>query len=231
LRPTNDATVVGTDLIAFYWEQSADEGTGLMDYKLLVDGETAATVLPSPFVSSTTDLALGKRAYASSTSHGRPSEAVDGDAFNTRWASSWLDVSNPDSEWLTVDLGAVFSIKRVVIKWEAPAKNYLIQVSSDNTTWTTIFANDGCGGNETDHLSNLTGIGRYVRMQGVQRGTGYGYSIWEFQVFGLGAEWAKIMVPLGIHTWLVQVMDLAGNLRINEHGTQTIRCSAPKLHA
>ena len=31
---------------------------------------------------------------------------------------------------------------------------------------------------------NVTGSGRYVRMNGTARATGYGYSLWEFQVFG-----------------------------------------------
>jgi hypothetical protein len=30
----------------------------------------------------------------------------------------------------------------------------------------------------------LSGSGRYVRLYGTARGTGYGYSLWEFQVFG-----------------------------------------------
>jgi hypothetical protein len=30
----------------------------------------------------------------------------------------------------------------------------------------------------------VTGSGRYVRMYGTKRSTGYGYSLWEFQVYG-----------------------------------------------
>jgi beta-glucosidase len=30
----------------------------------------------------------------------------------------------------------------------------------------------------------VSGSGRYVRMYGTARATGYGYSIWEFQVYG-----------------------------------------------
>jgi hypothetical protein len=30
----------------------------------------------------------------------------------------------------------------------------------------------------------LSGSGRYVRMNGTQRATGFGYSLWELQVFG-----------------------------------------------
>ena len=37
------------------------------------------------------------------------------------------------------------------------------------------------GGNETH---TVTGTGRYVRLTGTERGTPYGYSLWEFKVFG-----------------------------------------------
>ena len=39
----------------------------------------------------------------------------------------------------------------------------------------------GDGGVQT---LNITGTGRYVRMYGTQRATQYGYSLWEFGVFG-----------------------------------------------
>ena len=39
------------------------------------------------------------------------------------------------------------------------------------------------GGTESHALS---GTGRYVRMYGTERGTPYGYSLWEFKVFGSG---------------------------------------------
>ena len=32
--------------------------------------------------------------------------------------------------------------------------------------------------------SKVTATGRYVRLYGTQRGTVYGYSLWEFQVYG-----------------------------------------------
>jgi hypothetical protein len=31
---------------------------------------------------------------------------------------------------------------------------------------------------------DVSGSGRYVRMYGTTRATGYGYSLWEFQVYG-----------------------------------------------
>ena len=44
----------------------------------------------------------------------------------------------------------------------------------------TFFVGNGT----TDDLTGLSGSGRYVRMNGVTRGTAYGYSLYEMQVYG-----------------------------------------------
>ncbi|MBO0881007.1 MAG: discoidin domain-containing protein, partial [Mycobacterium sp.] len=124
-------------------------------------------------------LSQGKPATASSAENsGTPaSAAVDGNT-GTRWSSQFSD-----PQWLQVDLGATATISQVVLMWEtASAKTYQIQVSSDATNWTSIYSTTtGPGGTET---LNISGSGRYVRMYGTQRNTAYGYSLWEFQVFG-----------------------------------------------
>ncbi len=105
------------------------------------------------------------------------SAAVDGN-LSTRWSSAFSD-----PQWLQVDLGATASITQVVLYWEtAYAKAFQIQTSPDGTTWTTIYSTTtGTGGTQT---LNITGTGRYIRMYGTARATGYGYSLWEFQVYG-----------------------------------------------
>src|SRR6185369_2928907 len=61
-------------------------------------------------------------------------------------------------------------------------KSFQIQTSTDGTTWTNIYTTTtGTGGVQTLAVS---GSGRYVRMNGTARGTAYGYSLFEFQVFG-----------------------------------------------
>jgi hypothetical protein len=71
----------------------------------------------------------------------------------------------------------------VVLRWEAAyGKAYRIQTSSDALNWTSIFSTtSGDGG--TDDLA-IAGSGRYIRMYGTARGTTYGYSLWEMQIFG-----------------------------------------------
>ncbi|MFF3071232.1 discoidin domain-containing protein [Kitasatospora sp. NPDC057904] len=125
----------------------------------------------------TDNAARGRPATASSTENaGTPAAAaVDGDP-GTRWSSAFSD-----PQWLQVDLGSVRQVCRVVLDWEtAYGRSYQIQVSDDGSTWRTAYATDhGTGGTET---LAVNGTGRYVRMNGLARGTAWGYSLWEFQV-------------------------------------------------
>src|ERR1700730_12585002 len=124
-------------------------------------------------------LSQGKTTTASSTENaGTPaSNATDGNT-TTRWSSAFSD-----PQWLEVDLGATATVDKVVLNWEAAyATAFQIQTSNDNATWTPIYSTTtGTGG-----IQNLTvsGSGRYIRMNGTARATGYGYSLWEFQVYG-----------------------------------------------
>jgi hypothetical protein len=128
-------------------------------------------------------LSQGKPATASSSENTAAfpaSAAVDGNT-GTRWSSAFSD-----PQWLQVDLGATSAITRVALSWETAAgKSYQIQTSNDATNWTSIYSTTtGAGGNES---LTVTGSGRYVRVYGTARTTGYGYSLWEFQVFGGGS--------------------------------------------
>ena len=125
-------------------------------------------------------LSQGMPATASSAESGQfpASAAVDGNT-GTRWSSAWSD-----PQWLQVDLGATDTIGQVVLNWENPAyaSAFQIQTSADGTNWTSIYSTTtGTGGVQT---LNVTGSGRYVRMYGTARASGYGYSLWEFQVYG-----------------------------------------------
>ncbi|MBT2527891.1 discoidin domain-containing protein [Streptomyces sp. ISL-99] len=125
-------------------------------------------------------LSQGKRATASSQEGDglSASAAVDGNLTGTRWASQWSD-----PQWIQVDLGEKANLSRVVLTWEAAyGKAYEIQASDNGTDWRTLKAvTQGDGG--TDEIA-VSGSGRYVRMLGTARSGGYGYSLWEFQVYG-----------------------------------------------
>jgi hypothetical protein len=135
-----------------------------------------APVAPLPVVL----LSQGRPVMASSVQQDSTwvaANAVDGNT-GTRWSSNFSD-----PQWLEVDLGAVHPITKVVLDWEtAYAVAFQLQVSDDGTTWTDIYSTTtGGGGSQTLPVS---GAGRYVRMYGTQRATPWGYSLWEFQVFG-----------------------------------------------
>lgn len=107
-----------------------------------------------------------------------PKNAVDG-SLSTRWGSNYSD-----AQWIYVDLGARQAIEKVVLHWEAAyGKEYRIEVSDDAADWKSVYSTTtGSGG--VEEISIEPTDARYVRMLGIKRGSNYGYSLWEFKVFG-----------------------------------------------
>src|SRR5579859_4860559 len=151
----------------------------------LVSGLLGIGIQRAAHAAADANIAVGAEATASSVQGADTpaSAAVDGDA-TTRWSSAWSD-----PQWLQVDLGANASLSGFSIQWEAAfATAYNIEVSSDATTWTQVYATtSGAGGTESISVPSGT-TGRYVRLTGTARttigGAQYGYSIFEFQVLG-----------------------------------------------
>jgi beta-glucosidase len=146
---------------------------------VLVVASSAIAALTGSAHAADSLLSQGKPTTASSIENaGTPAaDATDGNT-GTRWSSAFSD-----PQWLDVDLGQSSSVHQVVLNWEsAYAKAFQIQTSTDNTNWTSIYSTTtGAGGVQT---LTVSGTGRYVRMYGTVRATGYGYSLWEFQVYG-----------------------------------------------
>jgi hypothetical protein len=126
--------------------------------------------LKKPFSVSSTEANLGNVA----------ANAVDGDPA-TRWSSVYAD-----PQWYQVDLGKKYDIREVIISWEAAsAKNYTIEASDDGLNWRTIMAKSNMpSGARIDDINGLSGSGRYIRMNGTARTSTWGYSIYEFEVYG-----------------------------------------------
>ncbi|MFJ9716899.1 discoidin domain-containing protein [Streptomyces sp. NPDC101213] len=127
------------------------------------------------------NLAEGAAAKASSqewnllTDHGA-GRAVDGDP-GTRWASD-----RSDDQWLRIDLGATHPVGRVTLDWErAYGKSYRIDLSTDGRDWRTVWSTaSGDGGLDTARFTATPA--RHVRVQGLARGTQWGYSLYEVGV-------------------------------------------------
>ncbi|WP_393060910.1 discoidin domain-containing protein [Streptomyces sp. LN549] len=170
----------------------------------------------APASTTRTNLALNHPAYGNLYQHAgnSPAFVTDGGwpadlkADQSRWSSDW----NAD-RWVGVDLGATSTIDTVDLYWEAAyAVDYRIQVSDDNRTWRTVHQPsaaevaarradvkapaDAAGRHDTVTLPTPA-TGRYVRMLGTERRSFYnpapataqfGYSLYEFQVWGTGGS-------------------------------------------
>ena len=124
-------------------------------------------------------------------SQGKPATAssvqgtnVAAKAFDGVTTTRWESVHGIDPQWVQVDLGAPANVTQVVLKWEAAyATSFQLQTSNSAAgPWTPIFTTTtGAGGTQT---LTVAGNGQFVRMFGTVRKTQYGYSLFEFQVFG-----------------------------------------------
>src|SRR6476469_4398738 len=147
----------------------------------LITAAAGIVAVPSasaaPLACGSTNAALNRPVTASSTENaGTPaSAAVDGNT-GTRWSSAFSD---PQS--LQVDLGSSQSICQVQLNWEAAYANaFQVQTSADGNAWSTVYSTTtGAGGTQT---LDVAGTGRYVRVNGPARATGYGDSLWELAV-------------------------------------------------
>ena len=144
--------------------------------QLVVYGLNAGNTLDT---CTSSNLALNKPTTASSIENATypPTQATDG-LISTRWSSMFAD-----PQWITVDLGGRYDLCKMALHWEtAMGKNFTVQLSDDNATWTTVqtFTNNATANN----FFTLSSSGRYVRVFGTSRVTPYGYSLFEIEVFG-----------------------------------------------
>jgi hypothetical protein len=142
----------------------------------------SALAAANPAAAADPLISQGKTTVASSTENaGTPASAATDGNTGTRWSSAFSD-----PQWIQVDLGASATVSQVVLNWEAAyARAFQIQVSADcNTNWNTIYNTTTSNGGVQTLAVN--GSGRCVRVYGTQRATQWGYSLWEFQVYGTG---------------------------------------------
>ena len=141
---------------------------------LVLVGLLLVQVLPAQ------NLALNKPVVVSSTEVGSniPSNVNDGNT-TTRWSSLYAD-----PQWVYVDLQGKYQINRVILNWEAAyGRAYQIQISDDAVTWNTVYLTTASDG-KIDQIDITPVTTRYVRMYGTTRATKWGYSLWEFEVYG-----------------------------------------------
>ena len=124
------------------------------------------------------NLALGKYVTVSSVESLDyvGDNAVDGD-YGTRWSSKFSD-----PQYIIIDLGSVQKFNTIRIVWEtAYGKDYVIEVSDDDSNWNQIVKQTS--GNGNIEKWSVDASARYIKLTGTKRGTQYGYSIYEFEVY------------------------------------------------
>ncbi|MBE5957297.1 MAG: hypothetical protein E7254_00330 [Lachnospiraceae bacterium] len=157
-----------------------------------IDSTFAAVsmVINGDAVASKDNLALGKNAVASTEAgQNKAGQATDG-SKGSRWESA-----TSDDQWIYVDLGAEYAVNSVNLNWEAAyASQYEIYVSKDANEWTKVATvNNNKAGDKATEFAAVDA--RYVKMQGIKRATDYGYSIFEFEVYGAVKAAAPTITP------------------------------------
>lgn len=112
-----------------------------------------------------------------------PQRVNDGSPL-TRWESEWYD-----DQMIEIDLGQTRTIDTVMLHWEsAYAKVFRVKVGSNcgssphQCTWTQVYStSNGKGGDSAITFNEING--RWVKIELVQRGTPWGFSLWEFGVY------------------------------------------------
>lgn len=145
-------------------------------------------------------------AVASTVTGGNVAGSAIDNSTGTRWESvqpaappNTNVVDPPDPSWIYVDLGSNKSLDHIILDWEAAsAKTYQVQIAPDGTCagsgpgclgtsdpWQTLASvtNPSHVNHRIDTMP-LDGVGRYVRVYATTRTGGYGYSLYEIDIFG-----------------------------------------------
>ena len=123
-------------------------------------------------------LSFARPATASSESNARH---VAGKATDLDRRTTWRS-ENGDRQWISIDLGSMSTINRVVLRWgRLCARKYAVQTSPEGVYWRDVYSTEkGDGGD--DNLE-FTGFGRWVRVS-LTKPCFRDYELREFEVHG-----------------------------------------------
>ena len=132
------------------------------------------------------NFALTSNGSSAEATSGNATAAIDNNA-GTRWESA-----QEDPQTWTLDLGQARIFNTLEIVWEgAYGKTFTVSVSDDKETWTPVWTVEGqqlAGFPHTQTQVVDKTTARYIQFHGTARGTGYGYSFWEFRVYLAGTS-------------------------------------------
>lgn len=115
---------------------------------------------------------------------------MDGNS-STRWSSA-----HNEPHWWQVDVGSSRALSRLRIKWKAAyGRSYSIQLSDNGSSSRDAYSTFAGNGGVED--IGISGSARYV-FNGISRATVYGFSFWEFEVYGAcGSSTTSMTQPPG----------------------------------
>ncbi len=147
-------------------------------------GETPST----PTEIYDVNFALASNGSSAEATSGNAAAAIDN---NIEGGSRWESAQEDPQTW-TLDLGQARIFNTLEIVWEgAYGKTFTVSVSDDKETWTPVWTVEdqqlaGFPYTQTQTIDKTTA--RYIQFHGTERGTGYGYSFWEFRVYLAGTS-------------------------------------------
>ncbi|MEU7646832.1 beta-N-acetylglucosaminidase domain-containing protein [Streptomyces huasconensis] len=163
---------------------AADARAGTYEIPVSFGGESRTVSVRAFPRTAGPDLARGAKASSSGdeTKDFPASAANDGDPA-TRWSSP-----AEDGAWWQVELAKPVRLGQVVLRWQdAYAARYRVQTSADGRTWrTAATVRDGRGGREAVRMDARDT--RYLRVQGDERATRFGYSLWSVEAYAVDEE-------------------------------------------
>ena len=175
-QETQVTLTYGADLKCTFWVYYAD-GTAS-------EGGTDTPATPTEILD--VNFALASNGSSAEATSGQAADAIDNNP-GTRWESAHSDPQT----WI-LDLGQERIFNTLEILWEgAYAKTFTVSTSSDKAAWTPVWNVTGqeLAGfpyTQTQTIDKTTA--RYVKFEGIERGTIYGYSFYEFRVYLAGTS-------------------------------------------
>ena len=138
------------------------------------------TIFVSIYDPASEDLALYRKVTSSSIENSNyyPVYAVDGNS-TTRWSTEY-----EDDEWITVELEQSKTFSRIEMSWEAAYGHiFNILYSEDGNSWNTAYTELYGNGAYDLFVFEQPITAKYISMEGIERGTDWGYSLWSFSIY------------------------------------------------
>ena len=141
-------------------EEVVEESTVEVPNKVQVAKAVPGVTIPS----LSNNVALGKTVTTSGNE--LPTFAggnlVDGSGdSSSRWSSS----VNSGPHWVQIDLGSVYDLSGANLYWESGKANaYSLQVSTDQSSWNTVYTNSTHPASITENITFNTTKARYVKL-------------------------------------------------------------------